>query len=304
MLHISAGIFGNQEFAHSLAKKLAKQGTTNDIAIYNHGSSDGVFTYVVPNSDKIQTLLQCINMVDVPILAINELTAAVGEQIVAISEYGFDHGFLILENISESQIKSIAKGTCVENFSLVSDHVALVESLKKLVVSRPEGGLFMHIDNYFDVKSVGTVVLGIIKSGSVKKYDKALVEPIGKEVSIKGIQSQDKDIDSAHAGMRVGLALKGIDADELKRGYVVGSVMKSKALKLSFEKSKYSKEAIRENEQVFISSGLQVAAAKVKSLNPLEIELEVPIVYNRGTKFLVASTKQSMPRLIGKARLA
>ncbi len=126
----------------------------------------------------------------------------------------------------------------------------------------------------FDVKSVGTVILGIIKSGTVKKHDKVLVEPLGKEVMIKGIQSQDRDFDSAEAGMRVGLNLKGVEADELK-----------------------------ENDQVFVSSGLQAIAAKVKSVDPLEVETENPVAYNKDTKFLIASTKQDLPRIIGSAHL-
>ena len=310
MLHLTAGIFGNQEFAASLAKKIAKPGTVNDIAIYNHGSSEGVFTYVAVNSDKIQSLLQAINMIDVPIIAINELNAAVADQIIAISEFGFDRGFVMLENISEEQIKPLIKGTCIEKFVVVKDTAELIESLKKLNIERHASPLVIPIDNYFDVKSVGTVILGIIKSSSVKKYDKVIVEPLGKEVTIKGIQSQDKDIETAEAGMRVGLNLKGIEAEELKRGYVIGepkdaqSIMeKSKLFKLNFTKSKYSKEQLKENDQIFICSGLQVVAARVKSISPLEVETENQIAYSKDTKFLIASTKQSIPRIIGSAHL-
>ncbi len=312
MFHLTSGIFGNAEFAASLAKKIAKPGTINDIAIYNHSSSEGVFTYVAVNSDKIQSLLQAINMIDVPIIAINELNAAVGEQIIAISEFGFDRGFVMLENISEEQIKPLIKGTCIEKFVVVKDSNELIESLKKLKVERPVSDLVVPIDNYFDVKSVGTVILGIVKSGSVKKYDKVIVEPLGKEVSIKGIQSQDRDIETADAGMRVGLNLKGIEADELKRGYVIGEpkdakrqslIEKSKTFSLNFTKSRYSREQLKENDQLFLSSGLQVVAARVKSISPLEVETENPIAYGRDTKFLIASTKQSIPRIIGHAIL-
>lgn len=306
MLHMTVGIFGNPEFSADLAKKLGKQGTSNDIAIYNHGSSEGVLTYAAVNSDKIQTLLQVINMVDVPVIAINEINAAVGEQIVAIGEFVFDNGFLVLENVSEEQAKSITKGTCVENFRVVADEKELVEELKKTSIARPDNDLSVPIDNYFNVKSVGTVILGIIKSGAVKKYDKVVIEPLGKEVTIKGIQSQDKDIESASAGTRVGLNLKGIEAEEIKRGYVIGVSSKSKAFKFSFHKNKYCRENLKENDQIFVSSGLQVAAAKIKSLkeNTMEVETESYVAYTKETKFLIASTKQSALRIIGKAEIA
>ena len=302
MIHMTAGIFGNYEFSAAFVKKLGKQGTTNDITIYNHGSSEGIFTYVGISSDKIQTLLQVINMIDTPVIAINEITASVGEQLIAISEFGFDRGFMILDNISEDQIKSIVKGTCIENFSLVHDAAELVQEMKKLNIERKKDGMIILIDNYFNVKSVGTVILGIIKTGSIKKYDKVIVEPLEKEVMIKGIQSQDKDIDSAKAGMRVGLSLKGVEADEIKRGYVIGNISKTKKIKLNFRKSKYYKDDIKENDQIFISSGLQVVAAKIKSLTNdiLEADAETYITYTKDTRFLVASTKQQVPRIIGK----
>jgi len=55
-MHLTVGIFGDME----LIKKLGKQGTVNDIALYNHGSSDGVFTFAGPNSpdNRIQPVLQ------------------------------------------------------------------------------------------------------------------------------------------------------------------------------------------------------------------------------------------------------
>lgn len=301
MLHLTAGIFGNADFA----KKLGKSGTINDIAIYNHGSSEGVFTYVTVNSDKIQPLLQVINMIDVPVLVISEINAALGEQIIAISEFGFETGFLILEGVAKEQIMPLIKGTCIEAFRQVSSETELASELKKVEVKRPIDALLVPIDNYFNVKSVGTVVLGMVKSGSLKKYDKVVVEPLGKEVMIKGIQSQDKDFDSTEPGMRVGLNLKGIEADELKRGYVVGSMMKSKSFKLKFQKSKYSREQLKENDPVFISAGLQIITAKVISAGDiLELEAENYIAYRQDTKFLIATTKQNIPRIIGSARLA
>ncbi|MFA4819853.1 MAG: EF-Tu/IF-2/RF-3 family GTPase [Candidatus Aenigmatarchaeota archaeon] len=300
MLHRTVGVFGNTEFA----KKLGKQGTVNDIAIYNHGSSEGVFTYVAPNSDKIHTLLQVINMIDVPVIYISEITPALGEQMITISEFGFDHGFMIFDGIDENSVKPLIKGTCIENFFVVKDSVELVEAIKKLDIIRPSEPLIVPIDNYFNVKSVGTVILGIIKSGSVKKYDKVIVEPLEKEVMIKGIQSQDKDLDSAEAGMRIGFSLKGVEADELKRGYVIGKAMKSKTLRIKFEKNRYSKEQLKENDPVLVSSGLQVIAAKVKVAGDfLELEAETSIAYTDSTKFLIASTKQTMPRIIGKGLL-
>jgi selenocysteine-specific translation elongation factor len=283
---------------------MGKAATVNDIAMYNHASSEGVFTYVSVNSEKIQTLLQVINMIDVPVIVINELTAALGEQMIAIAEYGFDRGFIILENMASEQISPLVKGTCIENFQIVKDHIELVQEIKKLEIRRPGSELSVPVDNYFNVKSVGTVILGIVKSGVVKKYDKVVIEPLGKEVMIKGIQSQDNDLDQAFAGMRVGLNLKGIEANEIRRGYVIGKSEKSAGIRLDFAGSKYWKEPLKPGEQVFVSSGLMVSTATVKSLNPLELQTDGFFLYGRDSKFMIASTAQKMPRVIGKGVLA
>src|SRR5262249_52372976 len=148
------------------------------------------------------------------------------------------------------------------------------------------GNLFVPIDNYFNVKSVGTVILGLVKSGTVKKHDKLIVEPLGKEVLVKGIQSQDKDFDEAGPGTRVGLNLKGVEADELKRGYVIGAAQKSKTITLDFVKNKYSKEQLKENDQVFVSTGLLVSTATVKSTSPLELSTDSYFIYRENSKFL------------------
>ncbi len=300
MLHMTIGVFGDSEFA----KKLGKEGTKNDIAIYNHGSSEGVFTYVSVNSEKVQTLLQVVNMIDVPVFVIKEINAVLGEQLIAVNEYGFDRGFIILEGLHEEQVKPLIKGTCLEKFPVIEER-DLTSELKNIQIERSMGKLVVPVDNYFNVKSVGTVILGIIKSGTVRKYDKVSVEPIGTEVVVKGIQSQDKDIEEAGPGTRVGLNLKGIEADDLKRGYVVGAVEKAKTLKIRFTKSKYTKEIVKESDQVFVSSGLQVMTGRVVAADDaLEVEFDSYITYGNDTNFLLATTKQAMPRILGHAVLA
>src|SRR4030042_392970 len=213
-MHLTVGIFGDQE----LAKKLGKKGTANDIEIYNHASSEGVFIYVCPNSEKVQSLLQVLNMIDIPVLVANNLTKEIGEMIIGIDEMKFGKSFIIT-SMKYELLKRI-KDTSLEKFEFI-DEENLRQALLKLKIERQYDYPIMPIDNYFLVKSVGTIVLTIIKSGRIKKYDKLFVEPIGKEVMIKGIQSQDNDIEEAEAGMRVGLNLKGIESDEIKRGFVV-----------------------------------------------------------------------------------
>lgn len=296
-MHLTIGIFGDME----LARRLGKAGTVNDIAIFNHASSEGVFTYVCPANDKIQPLLQVLSMIDVPVIVANEMTKEIGEMIIAISEYGFDKGFVITKDVQS--FSAFSKGTCIESFKFVEDEKELREALKLVNMTRPTEKVIVPIDNYFDVRSVGTVVLAIIKSGKVSKHDNLLLEPIGIKVNVKSIQSQDKDIDSAEAGTRVGLSIKGVNADELKRGYVLTNEMKkASSLKLRFSKSKYYRDEIGENEQVIIAAGLRAVVGTARiSGDEIEIKADSQLAYDDSTKFIIASTKQKLPRIIGTA---
>lgn len=290
-MHLTVGVFGDKEFV----KKLGKQGTVNDIMIYNHADSEGVFTYVSPNSaeGKIQPLLQMLSMIDVPVIVSNNITKELAEQIIAIDAFGFTKGFIVSDS---EDLKGIIKGTLLDKFEWVDEK----ELKEKLKMAEPcfSDNVWVPVDNYFNVKSVGTVILSIIKGGSLKKYDKLMMQPLGKEVIVKGIQSQDKDIEEAQKGMRIGLSLKGVDADEIKRGYVIcKECTVSKNIKINFTKNKYSKEAMDNGNQVFLSVGLQVIPGKVE--DSTTIFLEHPVAYLPGQKCIIASTKQTMPRIIG-----
>ncbi|MFH0949010.1 MAG: EF-Tu/IF-2/RF-3 family GTPase [Candidatus Aenigmatarchaeota archaeon] len=296
-MHITIGIFGNRDFV----KKLAKQGTVNDIMIYNHTSSEGVFTYVAPNSpeEKIQPLLQAINMIDVPVIVSDELTKELAEQIIALDAFGFEKGFVIS---SSEDLKKIIRGTSIEKFEWLADERILMEKIRSIKSSPATDEIWIPVDNYFNVKSVGTVILSVMKGGTVKKYDKLTIEPLGKEVVVKGIQSQDKDIEEASQGMRVGLSLKGVDADDIKRGYVIcKKSLVSKNVSIEFSKNKYSKEAMGIGTQIFLSIGVQVIAGRIEKEegNILSVLLEQPAVYLTGQKCMLASTTQKLPRILG-----
>ena len=300
MAHINVGIFGDTD--QTLAKKLAKAGTINDIAIYNHASSEGVFSYVCPNSDKLQPILQVVGMIDFPIVIFRALTKEFAEQMVAVDAARFEHGFIVADGVPEEQIKQVIKGSSLERFTLLgNDPNEIRQAVIRANVKRAEGDPWLPIDNYFEVKGVGTVALTIVQQGKVKKYDTLRVEPLGKEVMIKGMQSQDRDIVESESGMRLGVNLKGTDSEELKRGYVIcKSAIVAKSVKIKFTKSKYSREELTKGASVFISCGLQVIAATLADTGSvLTLALERPLAYQAGEKCIISSTKQTLPRIIG-----
>ncbi|MFC2143389.1 EF-Tu/IF-2/RF-3 family GTPase [Candidatus Aenigmatarchaeota archaeon] len=294
MKTLTVGIFGNKDFV----RELAKESTINDIGIYHHSDSNHSFTFVRSESEKIQSLLQTLQMTEVPLLIISEMTPQIGEEIVGINEMNFKNGIVILDNFPEDQYKKLISGTCLENFKIIEKSVSKIyEELESINIERSDK-LISPIDNFFAVKGVGNVILSIIKSGNLKKYDKLFLEPIEKEVTVKSIQIQDKTFDEAGPGSRVGLCLKGVDIKDMKRGQILSEVKQEKTKLLSsFEKNKFYKTELKESEQVIVSSGLQCVTGFIKNNT---IELDKEIVAQK--PIIIASTKQESLRIIGNGK--
>jgi selenocysteine-specific translation elongation factor len=307
MNNLTIGIFGDKDFAKTLGKK----GTSNDMELFNHGSANSMFTYVTINSDKIQPLLQILNMIDIPILIINEITKEIGELIIAIDQMNFNKGFILHnKSITKEQFEPIIKDTSLEKFDIMlkdSTEIRIKLEQVNLKIKDTEN-LIVPIDNYFQVKSVGTVILGIVKEGIIKKYDKLVLEPLGKEILVKSIQSKDKDVNEANERTRVGLCIKGIELKDLKRGQIITKkdyLKKTKNLKIKIKLSKYYKEKINIGKHIFLNVGLNTTIAKITEINNniITIETEWEIAYNKEipylTKVIIAKTEQTLPRIIG-----
>ncbi len=58
--------------------------------------------------------------------------------------------------------------------------------MSRLEPNSREGECIIRIDHAFNVKGVGTVVvLGVIKQGAVKAFDRLKILPSGKDILVK-----------------------------------------------------------------------------------------------------------------------
>jgi len=158
----------------------------------------------------------------------------------------------------------------------------------------------------FDVKGVGTVVLGMIKQGKVKVHDQLKIMPFEKDIQVKSIQMHDDAVIESQSPSRVGLAIKGMQASNINRGDLICPPntieVSSEKLHANFTKSPFFKGEIAENQTYLISIGLQIKPAKVRLIGDmLEIIPEKPIVFlHRQTCVLLKPDSQGT-RIIGKA---
>ena len=160
------------------------------------------------------------------------------------------------------------------------------------------------IDHSFSVKGVGEVILGFVKKGIVRKYDKLNLLPAHKEVTVRSIQLQDEDQEEAPAGSRVGLAMKGATIEEMKRGSIItasDNIKTNTALKLSFEKNPFYSEDLKEGAY-HATVGMQTIPITITGRNgsSITIESEKTIAYAPEDIFLVLDLNAKKARIIGK----
>ncbi len=287
-----------------IASEFGKKGTETDLSLYDRKESDVIKTWVTPSGfpDKIQPLFQAINLAEYVILHVDKLDKFTGEQIIALDSLKKEKGILSHTfDVDESKLNAMIKGTVVEKY-IKADHDKIKEEMDKLTPISNDESSEMVIDHCFDVKGVGTVILGKVTNGKIKQYDNLKLYPAGIDVLIKSIQMHDDPVTESICPARVGLAVKGVKPEEVGRGDVIsaeGAVDIKTEIELDFQKSPFYKSEIAENHGCLVNVGLQIKAAKFSSISPLKITFEKPIVCKKGQIAVILKPESTTIRILG-----
>ena len=293
-------VLGKQDIASDFGKK----GTVTDLSLYDRKESDIIKTWVAPSGfpDKIQPLFQAINLAEYVIFHVDKLDKFTGEQIIALDLLKKEKGILSHTfEVDESKLDAMIKGTVVENYLKV-DQDKIKEEMDKLEPISQDGHSEMIIDHCFDVKGVGTVLLGKVTNGKIKQYDNLKLYPEGIDVLIKSIQMHDDPVEESICPARVGLAVKGAKPDEVGRGDIIsveGAVDVKTEVTLDFKKSPFYKSDIAENQGCLVNIGLQIKAAKFSSITPLKLVFEKPVVCVKGQIAVILKPESTTIRILG-----
>jgi len=297
-------VLGKQDIASEFGKK----GTETDLTLYDRKESDIIKTWVAPSGfpDKIQPLFQAINLAEYVILYVDKLDKFTGEQIIALDSLKKEKGILSHTfDVDESKLDAMIKGTVVEKYVKV-DQDKIKEEMDKFEPISTDGSSEMVIDHCFDVKGVGTVILGKVTNGKVKQYDNLKLYPAGIDVLIKSIQMHDDPVEESICPARVGLAVKGAKPDEVGRGDVIceeGVVDIKTEIEIDFQKSPFYKSEIAENQGCLVNIGLQIKAAKFTSISPLKLTFEKPIVCKSGQIAIILKPESPTIRILGSGQI-
>ncbi|MDH5431874.1 MAG: EF-Tu/IF-2/RF-3 family GTPase [Nitrosopumilus sp.] len=297
-------VLGKQDIVSDFGKK----GTETDLTLYDRKESDIIKTWVIPNGfpDKIQPLFQAINLAEYVIFHVDKLDKFTGEQIIALDSLKKEKGILSHTfDVDESKLNMMIKGTVVEKYVKV-DQDKIKEEMDKLEPITNNDPSEIVIDHCFDVKGVGTVILGKVTNGTVKQYDNLKLYPAGIDVLVKSIQMHDDPVNESICPARVGLAVKGVKPDEVGRGDVIsqeGAVDVKTEITLDFQKNPFYKNDIVENQGCLVSIGLQIKAAKFSSISSLKLTFEKPIVCKTGQIAVILKPESSTIRILGSGAI-
>ena len=295
------------------AKELGKKGQSSDITIYDKKKDDKIMTFVIPSGypDKIQPLITAVNLAEYSIINVNKLDRFLGEQIVALDILQLDKGFLLHSYEVDTEIlNSILKNTVSSSYKVEQNIESLKESINFLSSVKRNGPPIIHIDNVFNVKGVGVVVLGILKQGAIKIHDELILFPQKKKVTVKSIQMHDKNVEDSYSPARVGLALTGISFDEITRGDILSGInhftSADQELIIDFKKVPFYKNDLSENHSYLLSIGTKIRPAKIEKLenNKLKILSEKLFSFKSKDTAILLNPDSKSIRIVGSGRVS
>jgi selenocysteine-specific translation elongation factor len=296
--------------AENVAKELGKKGTASDLTLYNTVRDDHAITLVEPTQfpDKFTPLIRALSMADRCLLVVNELTRPVAETIATVDVVELPTTLVLGPGVGEGEIGRALKGSRLESAERSPlDFPHLRELVSRWTAPVVEGPVLTPIDHAFPVKGVGSVALGVVRRGTLHAHEPLRLWPTSRIVEVRSIQVHDIDRKEAACGERVGVALRGVEADEISRGQVLapeGSLGESRTLTGgALHRCRYYRGDARPGAQLNVVVGLQTAPASLDELTPtgIAVTADRPIAYAPGMPaFLLDLSVPAGPRIVGR----
>lgn len=280
---------GREEFCKSLGKK----GSSDDFTFYNTSVQGKVIHLIEPTTypEKLDAVMDVLPICDHVFFIVDEVTPEFGEQVVLLDLYK-PSGFIV----SDLDLAPYVKGTALEAWKKVSVEEAKAMILGELQPKTRDGPPIVFIDHSFEVKGVGSVLLGVVRQGTVKVHDKLTAYPLGRELEIRSIQKNDVDEKEASSSDRTGLSIKGLTSKDVKRGAVLSKEPLATVSELKASVA-YSKFAQKDSKLLHAFHCLQSSPCRIEGE---KLVFEKPLALVPGEPLLLGDLNKKM-RAVGKA---
>jgi selenocysteine-specific translation elongation factor len=300
--------------ASGVAKELGKKGTESDLTLFNSVRDDHATTLVEPTQfpEKFPPLVTALSMADRCLLVVQELTRPVAETIATVDVVDLPTTIVMGTAVGEGELARALKGSRLESAERTPlDLPRLRELVERWTAPQLDGPVLTPIDHAFPVKGVGAVALGVVRRGTLRAHDQLRLWPTVKIVEVRSIQVHDIDRKDAGCGERVGVAVRGAEADELARGQILapeGSLRSGTSLRGGpLLRCRYYRGDARPGAQLNVVVGLQSAPASLEELTPTTVTVTTdrPLAYDPGMPaYLLDLSVPTGPRIVGRFALS
>ncbi len=284
-----------------LAEFIGKKGSENSITFYNRKVDDDVVVAIAPSSiaEKFYALPETLLMAEQIVISTASVDKAFGEVLVAASL--LNKRVILTDGNDVSQF---VKGLNMNPPEVVGKELII----EKIIAHQQKHGdsqeVRVDIDKAFPVKGVGTILLGIVTKGKLKVHDK-LYHGSGKEVVVRSIQSQDIDVQEAERYVRVGIAAKGIEYDEVEKGDILTNKQYKKCGKANatIKISDFAKQKIDVNDRYGFVSNFSYVDATVEKVDGDQVTLkfEKELSLEEGDEFMLM--RSHSPRVFASGKI-
>ena len=318
MANLNVAVLGSPDYS----KDLGKKGTASDLTFYNLKKGETTVTFIEPSRfpERLAPLFYAVSMAQKALLIVDQINPAFGEIVIMLDCIGLKEGIVILKNyISREQIAPLIKGTVVDGYQFLEEDKNLLREkfLEDAAgVASPQDAATgtLPVDHFFNVRGIGTVVLGSLAEGSIKKHDVLMVLPGEKTAQVRSIQKHDQDFDTAGVGERTGIALKGIEVEDLDRGTILTNdktIKQVSALQAKAKLVKYWPAPLKEGMVLHIGHWMQQVPARVEAAISeedwhevdIKLKLDKMLVYRPGTRAVLTYPEGGKLRVVGTIQL-
>ena len=117
------------------------------------------------------------------------------------------------------------------------DGDTLMEALDNLVAPEKPIDLPLRIpiQDVYSITGVGTVPVGRVETGVMKKGEKVIFEPAGAAGEVRSIEMHHEQFDVAEPGDNIGFNVRGVGKNDIRRGDVAGHVDSAPTVANEFE---------------------------------------------------------------------
>ena len=303
---VTVAVVGSNE----LAKELGKKGTASDLTLFNAVRDDHAVTLVEPTQfpEKFPPLVTALSMADRCLLVIPELNRALAETIATVDVVDVPTTVVMGGAVGEEELARALKGSRLERAERRPlDLPQLRALLDGWTAPLVDGPPLVPIDHAFPVKGVGTVALGVVRRGTLRVHEELRLWPTERTIEVRSIQVHDIDRKDAACRERVGLALRGVEADELSRGQILapaGALQAGPSVAGgAFVKCRYYRGDLRAGAQLYLMVGLQSAPASLDEISATRTAMTAdrPLAYATGMPaYVLDLSVPSGPRIVGR----